>query len=272
MEARVRVAAVGEICLDTFEPEGDAHLGGISVNFARAAAWAGAEATVFAAVGNDAVGRDLRARLRGAGLGDAFVRELAGASTEQRVRVAPFGERVLCGFVPGVSAIYAPTADELEAIAAHDAVAVPWCRETEAMIARVVAACDRAPSSPLLACDVSIDSEAGDDPRAWIAPVVTRFDVVFVGGKREHLAPLTETARAARGLVVLTAGKDGAFALTPEGVTHAPTLATTIVDTLGCGDAFQGAFVAAYAAGAPVETALATGARAAAEVAARRGA
>ncbi len=268
----LRIAAVGEICLDTFDPEGDAHLGGISVNFARAAADAGAEATVFAAVGDDAIGRDLRALLGAVGLTDAFVRLLPGASTQQRVRVSASGERILCGFVAGVAADYAPTDADLDAIAGSDAVAVPWSRETEAMIGRVLDACARVTTRPRLVCDVSIDSEAGDDPRAWVAPVKERFDLVFVGGKREHLAPLTDAARTARGLVVLTAGADGAFAITKDGVHHAPAQAKAIVDTLGCGDAFQGAFVAKLLAGASVDAALTAGARAAAIVAARRGA
>ena len=99
MARRLRLAAVGEIVEDVYLPEGRRFLGGISANFGRGAARAGAEATLFAAVGNDERGDRLRALLPPAGI-EARIRTLPGPSAEQKIRIAADGERVFCGFDP----------------------------------------------------------------------------------------------------------------------------------------------------------------------------
>ena len=95
--------------------------------------------------------------------------------------------------------------------------------------------------------------------------------LAFVGGRSDDLDRLRPLARDR--LVVLTAGAAGAWALRGDEVVFQPTVATTIVDTTGCGDAFQGAFAATYFAGpGNLAAALLAGARAAAAVAAHVGA
>jgi sugar/nucleoside kinase (ribokinase family) len=95
--------------------------------------------------------------------------------------------------------------------------------------------------------------------------------VGFPGVERDVAAPARVIRRryARATLVVLTAG---AWALTGDRVVHQPTLATAVVDTTGCGDAFQGAFTVAHFGGVDLAGALRAGARAAAAVAARYGA
>lgn len=272
MAKRVKIAAVGEISLDRYFPEGDEHLGGISVNFARAAAISGADAAIFAAIGDDREGRTLEGMLSRSGLDVSGVRTIRGASAVQRIEVRPGGERLLCGFTAGVTATYVPTEAELRALAEFDGVAVPWAPETEHIGRALVDVFDRSSTRPFLACDVSRDSAVGMSADAWLDPVVDLFDVVFVGGSLDDLPALERRARASRARVVLTCGAAGAWALGRDASIHQPTLAIEIVDTTGCGDAFQGGFVTAMVAGESIERALYTGARRAAEAAARRGA
>lgn len=271
MAKRLNIAAVGEICLDRYLPEGDEHLGGISVNFARAAARSGADAAIFAAIGDDPSGRVLAEMLAHSGLDLRGVRTLAGPSTLQRIELRGDGERILSGFTAGVAESYFPTADELIGLARFDALAVPWAPETERLARSLVDAFSRSSARPLLACDVSRDSAPGA-LEAWLAPALDLFELVFVGGSRDDLPALERRAREFGGRIVLTCGADGAWALDREGAVHQPTLATKIVDTTGCGDAFQGGFVTAIAGGAEIHDALLVGAERAAEAASRRGA
>lgn len=260
------IAAVGEVCADLYEGDSRVFLGGISGNFARCAAEAGARASVFAAVGDDELGRALTALL-GATRVASRVRVLPGATAVQRIRIAPDGERVFCGFDAGVVADYTLTTDELAALARFDAVAVPLAPETE----RVVAQLATAGGQRALVGDVSRDS-AGDDLCAWLAPRLPALAIAFVGGTAEDLEPLRALSERARALVVLTAGAAGAWALASGRVLHQPTVAERVIDTTGCGDAFQAAFAVRHLTGASLDVALHAGARAAALVAAKRGA
>lgn len=271
MAPSVTVSAVGEITLDRYLPEGDEWLGGISMNFARSARAAGAVATVFAPVGDDERGRRVVDAMERHGLSRAGVRRVAGATARQDVRIGDGGERIFCGFEAGVLVDYAPDEAELERIDASSVVALCWSPESRAACEACLARPAR--TGRLTVVDVSIDSPVGDAgrPDSWVGAVVDRADVVFVGGRRDFVEPLAAVARTSRARIVLTAGADGAYALGADGVIHQPSTASRIVDTTGCGDAFQGAFAVALARGAEVAACLRAGADAAAEAAGRRG-
>ncbi|GLW72658.1 ribokinase [Kitasatospora phosalacinea] len=78
------------------------------------------------------------------------------------------------------------------------------------------------------------------------------------------------------GTVVVTRGGDGAFALTPEGETRTDAPPTTVVDTVGAGDSFMSALLAALDTPRPgldaLTAALRTAAAAAAVTVSRAGA
>jgi sugar/nucleoside kinase (ribokinase family) len=245
----MRLAAVGEVSLDRYVDRDATALGGCSCNLARAAAAAGAHAALFAPVGDDDRGRDVLARLAQTPL-ELHVRTERGVTAVQNIRIDR-GERVFCGWEPGVVAHYALSPAERELLAGFDVLAIADTPAWDACLAL---------AGPKKVADFSQDAGT-----AW------RFDgldIAFVGGTLADLPRL----RGAGTLVVLTAGADGAYARAGDRVVHQPSLATTIVDTTGCGDAFQGAFTVAYFTGADLADALEAGARAAAACAARLGA
>jgi sugar/nucleoside kinase (ribokinase family) len=254
MAARLRIAAVGEVGIDRYVDRDLETLGGCSCNFARAAAAAGASASLFAAVGDDARGRQVRAALSTTPLELEHVRTEHGATALQHIRVAPDGERQFCGWEPGVVAAYTPTPAELAALAAYDVIALADTPAWAPCLAIV---------GPKRVADFSKDADT-----AW---QLAGLDIAFVGGVPDDLERLRALVTDDT-LVVLTAGAAGAWALARDRVLHQPSLATTIVDTTGCGDAFQGAFTAVYFAGATLEEALVVASRAAASAALRCGA
>jgi sugar/nucleoside kinase (ribokinase family) len=78
---------------------------------------------------------------------------------------------------------------------------------------------------------------------------------------------------AGRRTVVARLGADGALAAAPSGeICHAPAFPTTVVDTLGAGDAFDAGFIAARLAGCDLREALRWGNAVAALKIARPGA
>ena len=267
----LRVAAVGEIVEDCYLDSAGTtrELGGISVNFARCALALGAEATLYAPLGDDERASRLGPRLRQSGL-TLRLSHLAGPTAEQRIEVLADGERRFCGFDPGVLVDYAPGDDDLAAIAMSDLVAVPCSQECHRAFLRCVGG---VPADKLVA-DFSQDSPVGaaGDVCGWLAPHLDRLAVAFVGGELAHGEILRELSRGSDTVIVLTVGAAGAYAFRRGEALQQPSLATEVVDTTGCGDAFQAAFALSYFEGHDLTAALGAGSRMAARVAAKRGA
>jgi sugar/nucleoside kinase (ribokinase family) len=122
-----------------------------------------------------------------------------------------------------------------------------------------------------------------DETRGTLERAVALCDVVLGSGP-EEIVPLAgqavddvETAAralsAGRRLAVARLGGEGALAVGPGGmVHHAPAFPTSVVDTLGAGDAFDAGFIAARLAGHDVPEALRWGNATAALKIARPGA
>jgi sugar/nucleoside kinase (ribokinase family) len=259
-----RIAAVGEITEDLYLPDGPALLGGISVNFARTAASLGAEVTLYAPLGDDPRGDRLAALLSETSL-CLRVKRIAGGSAQQRITLRG-GERVFSGFDPGVLPAYRLDEDELAELAAFDAVAVPCSPESRGVFEQL------AGRRGALLADFSQESPPGSgDAAAWIAPWRERLRVAFVGGSITMIEPLRELSRTMTAPVVLTVGPAGAYAFAAGEAWHEPTRAAHVVDTTGCGDAFQAGFSVCFLAGRSPAEALVAGAEAAARVAERLG-
>ena len=65
---------------------------------------------------------------------------------------------------------------------------------------------------------------------------------------------LQEISRWGRFRVLMTtAGEEGSYLYTPEGLKHFPAFPVTPADTTGCGDVFHGAFLTAWTEGRPLD-------------------
>jgi sugar/nucleoside kinase (ribokinase family) len=259
------IAAVGEICEDVYLPEQVRRAGGISANFAHHAARSGARALLFGAIGTDEAGDRLVSALGATAVDVQGVRRLAGASTTQKLTLDR-GERVFCGYEPGVARHYRLGAEERERLATCDAIA---CSDG---LPELLADCQTI--GPPVFVDFSQDT-AGNvpgRPAEWIRPWLPRLHVAFVGGTPAFREILAQLARGSDVLVVLTAAAHGAFAFRAGESYEQPSLVDELVDTNGCGDAFQAGFAAAWLAGASIPVALEAGARTAARVAGALGA
>ena len=86
-------------------------------------------------------------------------------------------------------------------------------------------------------------------------------DVAYIGGTAEMVDDLERIAKASpRGIIVLTLGKDGSIAFDQDGSYTQEALPVQVVDTTGCGDAFQAGFTANYCQTLDIRAALLAGA------------
>ncbi|MCI4064628.1 ribokinase [Micromonospora sp. R77] len=219
--------------------------GGKGANQAIAAVRAGASCVFLGAIGSDAFGVTLKARITAAGVDTGQLRVVYGASGVALVMVGAEGENAIL-VTPGAnSAFTGLTEGELHAVREADVlvaqVEVPLETVTEAAVAahaagtRVVlnaAPARTLPAELLAAVDllvvneteaVTLTGQGRDDPRALLA-----------------LVP-----RA-----VLTLGGHGAWYVDRDGATvHVPPVKVDVVDSTAAGDAFTAALAVAWGEG-----------------------
>jgi sugar/nucleoside kinase (ribokinase family) len=261
----MKVVAVGECTIDRYVDLGVCRPGGISLNFAVQARRAGADdVAIVSCISPDAGGATVRGALVEAGVDVSRLHLRPGRTASQIIHIASDGERHFPpgGYDAGVLADFSLDPDDLTAVQAADVVAVPCFRQLRHLVRQV----QDIECRGLLAADLLDGADLGD-LLAAIDALLDRFDVLFVSGDQRLVAQLGPHAARSRTVIVVTHGADGSTALAGRAVHRAaaePVAPRDIVDTTGCGDAFQAAFTVSYARDRDIPTALHAGARRAA--------
>ncbi|WBB57436.1 ribokinase [Verrucosispora sp. WMMD573] len=219
--------------------------GGKGANQAIAAARAGAASVFLGAIGSDAFGVTLRARITAAGVDTSQLRTTYGASGVALVMVNAEGENAIL-VTPGANASLTDlTETELDAVRDADVLVaqleIPVETVTRAAVAaraagtRVVL--NAAPAVPLppellAAVDVLVVNESEAQ--------------AYTGRGREDPRALLDLVPRA----VLTLGAQGAWYGDRDGAAvHVPAVRVDTVDSTAAGDAFTGALAVAWGEG-----------------------
>ncbi len=268
LEVGVKIVAVGECTIDHHLDRGVDTVGGISLNFAVNCRRAGAsDVALVGGVGNDPAARLIRAKLAREGVDDSRLHGLAGATPTQAIRLGPGGERIFPpgGYDPGVLTGFRLSADDGGVIASADLLAVPYFHQLEPLF---WPAMDAAGPAAIRVVDLLDGADLGPG-FAGIEPILGQADVVFLSADPVAISPLLEYSRVTRTVIVVTHGAAGSSALvagTRFGAAAVVVPRAELVDTTGCGDAFQAGFAIEYLENGDVAGALAAGAIRAAEV------
>jgi ribokinase len=242
--------------------------GGKGANQAIAAARAGASCAFLGAIGSDAFGVTLRARIAAAGVDTEHLRTTYGTSGVALVMVNAEGENAIL-VTPGANASMTDlTEPELTAVREADVLLaqleIPVGTVTRAAVAaraagtRVVL--NAAPAVPvppelLAATDLLVVNE-------------TEAQALTGRGRDDPSALLDLTPRA-----VLTLGAQGAWYGDRDGTAvHVPAVKVDVVDSTAAGDAFTAALAVAWGEGRDVVDAVRWAAAAGAACARRLGA
>jgi fructoselysine 6-kinase len=260
LPVRERLVALGDNCVDHYRTLGVRAAGGNAVNVAVNWARAGLRSAYMGAVGPDADGDLVRAEVAAQGVDVSRLRTLPGATGVTLIELTADGERRLVHEEFGVTADYRPTAADLDAVAG---AAIAHCstlsgfEEAVGGLARrgVRVSYDFSTRHRLDGLDdlevafYSWESAADDGARALL---------------RRALAGGVTTA-------VVTCGRHGSLAGSGGELVFVPAQEVDVVDTLGAGDSYIAAFLAALLERRPLIECAASGTAAAADCCRRFG-
>jgi fructokinase len=258
------IVVAGEALIDLIvAPDGGltANPGGGPYNAARTISRLGGRSAFLGRVSTDHFGRDLRSRLENDGVDldlcvttedptTLAVAELdAGGAASYRFYTAGTSA---AGLIPRDGPGSLPPSTRAFHVGTLGLVLEPTASTLEAMLGRL-------DDHVLVLVDPNCRPAVVDDPaayRARIARILQRADVVKVSGDDlEFLSPGTSPVVVARELVasgvpvvLFTDGGRAVHVLTDSSEYVVPVPPVEVVDTVGAGDAFGGAFLTAWVA------------------------
>lgn len=119
MTKNVRIAAVGDNCIDYYDQTGEAYAGGNPVNVAVYTVRLGGQASYTGAVGDDANGNFMRQAITNKGVDTSHLKTLPGATAVTHVEIVD-GDRILGDYEEGVLADFKLDQEDIDFIASHD--------------------------------------------------------------------------------------------------------------------------------------------------------
>lgn len=247
---RLRIAVVGDNCIDKFlPPVSQALIGGNAVNVAVQLARLGHEAFYFGAVGPDADGRRTKEALAANGVNVAYLKERPGKTAHTDIKVLPSGERVFLFEDFGVCAGYRPSAADLTALEAMDHVHIGWLDDGGALRKALAA------SGTSVSQDISVNA---DPANLGIEGLTIAF-----GSAGEDRAAVEAMAgrflSAGVDLAVVTRGALGSLAATKKQRAETGIKDVDVVDTTGAGDSFIAGFLSVHLQGGSLQAAIEAG-------------
>ncbi len=240
-------------------------IGGISLNFAVNCRRCGAESvSLMSRIGDDH-GAGILQRLAHEKIDASHVQIQPGATAQQNIVLTSSAERIFPpgGYLPGVLEGYSLREADLLFVQRHNLLAAAMFRQVEPLFRQVM----ETPALEGWRVADFLDLSDYNNDIGIIEQVNERLTIGFVSGDYELVERLRPLSRAMRCLIVITLGAEGSTALAQGEPFYQPSLkVTNVVDSTGCGDAFQAAFTVSYWRDGDVRRALECGAHQAARV------
>ncbi len=245
--AEMKLVSIGEASADYYPINQQTRVGGISLNFAVQAKRCGCPAVALVSrIGDDSNGQLILDKLAQEQIDARHVEIVAGKTAHCEIEVRDNGERffppdsyhqhVLADFVPGAAAI--------DFIATQDVIVCRYdISYSKEAFERII--CDRSLVGTKIA-DFGDWFDYGDQI-AKITPYLDFLDLAFISGDQATVAYFRPIAQHCKAQLVITLGDQGSVAFAAGDTIYQPAIpVANIIDSTGCGDAFQAAFSVDY--------------------------
>jgi len=255
----MKITALTSFCVDYFPELEKVYVGGNSLNFATQCKLLGYEDTfIIGAVGKDQFGKRIEDHLDRAAISRTRLYTIDAPTASNKIFIDEKGDRYFKddSWNGGAFDEFRLSESDWESMADSDMVAMP------AGDPNLTALLNRRNQSQLVVIDF-LDYLGID----FIKEHIDAIDIVFLSGKEDMLDDLQALSAQKETLIVPTLGAKGSVAFL-EGQRHFQEAVAVddIVDTTGCGDAFQAAFSTAWFKTKDITKSLEAGAIAASKV------
>jgi fructoselysine 6-kinase len=242
----MRIAAIGDNCVDIYPDPGWVFPGGGGVNFAVHAKRYGADSAYLGAIGKDDYGRLIKESLELEGVDTKQLVELDGPTAWACVRLEG-SERTFIGSDRGVRELFSINAETKKYISKFDHIHTTLDGCVDEQIS----------NWSEKGIKISYDFSHRAKPEQY--QLLPHIDIAFISGqhisKEDAHSQLRKHHADGCPLVVMTFSEQGSLAYNGH-LYEQEALPVKAVDTLGAGDAFQAVFVVTYQATNDIELAL----------------
>jgi fructoselysine 6-kinase len=255
----MKILAMTCNCADIFPQSGRILPGGNALNLAVSCKKAGCENVYIAGnIGKDDYGKLIKKAAHKYGVDTSRLRELEGSTASSTIYIDENGDRYFKkdSWVNGVWADYRVSEADKVFMSEMSAVATTLYEPDFKNITEI-----RRKAGFLLSVDFC-DQEINPQWEEHFDAV----DLFFISGKNKNLETLEKWSKRFKTVFTATLGENGSVSYR-RGAKYfcGAAAAGKIVDTTGCGDSYQGAFIVEYLNGKNLESAMRKGSESAAE-------
>lgn len=253
----MNVAVVGDVGIDYYQNLEIIKPGGIAFNFAYNLKKSGVkDVSLVSILGKENYSKKLLKLLKEVKIGSENIQIVNGNPPKQNILLKK-GERKFNGYDAGVLKKWKLRKKDLKFIENQNAVFVPLSDGME----QIFNAIKNIPNL-IKVTDFSQDYEFADYNKKdnLITKNAKYFDIIFIGGQKKYQKMVEIVARRyPKKIIVLTLGSKGSLAYHLGAKYIQPSKKVKIVDTTGCGDAFQAGFLHSWLTKKDIKAALIAG-------------
>jgi fructoselysine 6-kinase len=253
-----KILALTCCCVDVFPEKDTIIAGGNALNVAASCSKTGkADVFLMGNIGTDLYAKKIKETADKYNIKRERLYEIKGESASNKVYLTAAGDRYFKNdsWTSGVYQDYKISADDEIFMKDFDAAATTFNDPNFAHILKISRESDF-----LLSVDF-LDHTPKDEWRNYLSAI----DLFFISGKSEHLTLLKQWSTEYPTLFVATLGENGSIAYkNGKEYSCGAVEVEKVIDTTGCGDAYQGAFVVDYLINNDVMSAMRAGSEAAA--------
>ncbi len=255
----MKITALTSFCVDFFPELDKVYVGGNSLNFATQCKLLGYDNTsVIGAIGNDRFGKLIEDQLDKSNIDRSRLYQINEPTASNKIFIDEKGDRYFKedSWNGGAFDKFRLSANDWRSLTQSDIVAMP---AGDPNLTELLA---RRNEQQLVVIDF-LDYLGID----FIQEHIDNIDIVFLSGKEELLAELQALSYEKGKLIVTTLGAKGSVVFAENRRYYQEAIEVDkVVDTTGCGDAFQAAFSIEWLKTKDIEKSLTAGSTAASKV------
>ena len=231
----MKVAAVGDNCVDVYEKEGKQYPGGNPVNVAVYLKRMGVDASYTGVVGTDECGKTMIEALNGKDVDTSHVHVEEGDTAKTMVEIIN-GNRVFGDYFEGVMENFKLSEDDIKFLCEHDLVVSGIWGHTDKDLAAIHET------------GTTVVFDYSDQPQdPMVDESIANVDYAFFGlesdDNEQVRAFMKEKQAMGPKAIVVTLGENGSLAYDGNEFHKGDIVKCDVVDTMGAGDSFIAGFI-----------------------------